>query len=124
MRSTGPGGQYVNMNPTACRITHIPTGIQVRADDERYQYLNREIAMERLKEQLRKVSWHFTTLSNFSFFCVFSWMMTMKKRNVERCSTNCHRRLLVLIELGLTINGKNWFMMNRQNLKSDKIGKV
>lgn len=36
MRGTGPGGQHKNKSDTACRITHLPTGI-VGTGDERSQ---------------------------------------------------------------------------------------
>lgn len=48
MRSSGPGGQHVNKTSSAIRITHRPTGIQVRAESDRSQHRNRQLAMERL----------------------------------------------------------------------------
>lgn len=48
MRSSGPGGQHVNKTSSAIRITHKPTGIQVRTESDRSQHRNRQLAMERL----------------------------------------------------------------------------
>ena len=48
MRGSGKGGQNKNKRDTACRITHIPTGIAVRAEDERTQEANKKIAFKRL----------------------------------------------------------------------------
>lgn len=52
MRGSGKGGQNKNKRDTACRITHIPTGISVRAEEHRTQELNREAAFRRLAEKL------------------------------------------------------------------------
>ena len=55
-RASGPGGQHVNKTESALRLTHLPSGVVVTAQDSPSQFRNREIAFERLAARLERLN--------------------------------------------------------------------
>lgn len=51
-RATGPGGQCVNTTDSAVRMRHVPTGITVVSRESRSQFRNRQLCLQKIREQL------------------------------------------------------------------------
>lgn len=54
VRASGPGGQKVNKTSSAVRIIHQPSGISIKAQDQRSQSKNYDAARQRLVERIRQ----------------------------------------------------------------------
>ncbi len=52
----GPGGQHRNKTESGVRLTHRASGITVIATERRSQGMNRDVALERLREKLRALT--------------------------------------------------------------------
>lgn len=53
-RAHGPGGQGVNTTDSAVRMCHEPTGIVLVSRESRSQYRNRQLCLQKLKEELAR----------------------------------------------------------------------
>ena len=55
-RSSGKGGQHVNKTESAVRLRHLPTGLVVSCQEDRSQYVNKRICLEKLREKVVKLN--------------------------------------------------------------------
>lgn len=56
-RSSGKGGQHVNTTDSAVRLKHLPTGIVVTSQEDRSQYQNKLICLQKLREKVEKLNY-------------------------------------------------------------------
>ena len=56
-RSSGPGGQHVNKTESAVRLRHLPSGIVVTSQQERSQYRNKAICLQKLRERVARLNY-------------------------------------------------------------------
>lgn len=55
-KASGKGGQHVAKTDSAVRLIHLPSGIRVSSQEERSQYLNKRICLEKLRKKLLEKS--------------------------------------------------------------------
>ena len=56
-RASGPGGQHVNKTESAVRLKHLPSGVVVTSQQERSQYRNKTICLEKLRARIEKLNY-------------------------------------------------------------------
>jgi protein subunit release factor B len=55
-KSSGKGGQHVQKTDSAVRLIHRPTGLRVTCQEERSQFLNKKICLEKLRKKLKDLA--------------------------------------------------------------------
>ena len=55
-RSSGPGGQHVNKTESAVRLRHPPSGLVVTSQQERSQYRNKAICLQKLRKRIERLN--------------------------------------------------------------------
>ncbi|WP_039357076.1 peptide chain release factor family protein [Candidatus Protochlamydia amoebophila] len=56
-RSSGSGGQHINVTNSAVRLTHFPTGIVVSSQTFRSQYRNKQNCLAKLRQTVEKLNY-------------------------------------------------------------------
>ena len=54
---SSPGSQHVNKTESAVRLTHLPSGVVVTSQQERSQYRNKDICIQKLREKIAKLNY-------------------------------------------------------------------
>ena len=107
--STGPGGQSVNTTYSAIQLQHIPTGIEVRCQDEKSQHKNLDKALKVLRSRLYEIELakKMEADSQRRKSMVSSGDRSAKIRtyNYPQGRVTDHRIGLTLYDLGNIING-------------------
>jgi ribosome-associated protein len=55
-RSSGPGGQHVNKTESGVRLRHLPSRIVVTSQQERSQYRNKAICLQKLRRKIEQLN--------------------------------------------------------------------
>lgn len=109
-RSSGAGGQHVNVTDSAVRITHLPTGVVVECQDERSQHKNRARAMSLLKAKLlsaeKEKQRHEQAVTRRSLIGTGDRSERIRTYNFPQGRLTDHRINLTLYNLENIINGK------------------
>jgi protein subunit release factor B len=60
-RASGPGGQHVNKTESAVRLRHLPSGLVVTSQQERSQYRNKAICLQKLRKRIQQLNYRAPT---------------------------------------------------------------
>lgn len=109
-RSSGAGGQHVNVTDSAVRITHLPTGTVVECQDERSQHKNRARAMSLLQAKIleseREKQRHEQAETRRSLVGTGDRSEKIRTYNFPQSRLTDHRINLTVHSLDQILNGK------------------
>ena len=107
--STGPGGQSVNTTYSAIQLQHIPTGIEVRCQDEKSQHKNLDKALKVLRSRLYEMElakkMEADSARRKSMVSSGDRSAKIRTYNYPQGRVTDHRIGLTLYELGNIMNG-------------------
>ena len=107
--STGPGGQSVNTTYSAIQLQHIPTGIEVRCQDEKSQHKNLDKALKVLRSRLYEMelakNMEADSARRKSMVSSGDRSAKIRTYNYPQGRVTDHRIGLTLYDLGNIING-------------------
>ena len=107
--STGPGGQSVNTTYSAIQLQHIPTGIEVRCQDEKSQHKNLDKALKVLRSRLYEMElakkMEADSARRKSMVSSGDRSAKIRTDNYPQGRVTDHRIGLTLYDLGNIING-------------------
>ena len=107
--STGPGGQSVNTTYSAIQLQHIPTGIEVRCQDEKSQHKNLDKALKVLRSRLYEMElakkMEADSARRKSMVSSGDRSAKIRTYNYPQGRVTDHRIGLTLYDLGNIING-------------------
>lgn len=107
--STGPGGQSVNTTYSAIQLQHIPTGIEVRCQDEKSQHKNLDKALKVLRSRLYEMElakkMEADSARRKSMVSSGDRSAKIRTYNYPQARVTDHRIGLTLYDLGNIMNG-------------------
>lgn len=127
-KASGKGGQHVNKTLSACRLTHIPTGISVQCSDERDQHQNKNKALETIKIKINdlKISEFNNKISEYRKSQSGSGNLSEKIRtyNFPDSRVTDHRLSITKYGIEKMFNGNQLEEFIDLNIKQDKENKL
>ncbi len=92
VRSSGPGGQKVNKSSSCVYLVHIPTGLSVKCQRERFQSLNRYLARKLLLDKIERLQKGFIAKEKETLEKIRRQKRKRSKRAKEKILTDKHQK--------------------------------